>query len=148
MFLDRTVFEKNPIISCKKFNVARFVVINNFDIWDLTMIYFSEFSHHLEFFYEVYRKVIISTKFNLPRSHSIWEKSNPNLQKIQCCKNFNKELWHLTKLFFSESSHHQKTCMKYIEKSIFPPNFTFLGHRVFVKVAMLTCKNSMFKELR
>ena len=32
MFLGRTVFEKNPMLTCKKFNVAEIVVMNKFDI--------------------------------------------------------------------------------------------------------------------
>ena len=50
------------------------------------MLYFSESSYRLEHFCEVYRNVNIKAKFHVPRLHSILEKYNPNLQKIQSCK--------------------------------------------------------------
>ena len=82
--------------------------MNNFDIWDTAMLYFSESSHCLEHFDKAYTKEIIYAKFYLPRLHSIWEKSNPNLQKIQCCKIVeinNFDIWRPYKTIFFESSH-------------------------------------------
>ena len=63
MFLGHTVFVKNPMLSCKKFNVTGIVVMNNFEFFDTTMLYFSKYSHLLEHFYKVYRKVNIYAKF-------------------------------------------------------------------------------------
>ena len=57
MFLDHTVFEKNAMLTCKKFNVAcTIVLINNFDFSDTAMQYFSKSSQRLKHCYKLYNK--------------------------------------------------------------------------------------------
>ena len=48
IILGRTVFEKNPMLTLKKFNVAEIVVIINFEFEDTTMLYFFKFFDLLE----------------------------------------------------------------------------------------------------
>ena len=58
MFLGRTEFEKNAMLTCK-IQCYTNVLINNFDISDTAMLYFSESSQRLKHFHKLYRKVNI-----------------------------------------------------------------------------------------
>ena len=48
MFLGRTVFEKNAMANLQQIQCCTIVLINNFDISDTAMLYFSESSHRLK----------------------------------------------------------------------------------------------------
>ena len=73
----------------------------------------------------------MQTKFHVPRSHSFREKCDDNLKlashfsPILCDRG--------TGNFFCILTHMDTLCK---------PNFMFLGHTVFEKNAMITCKNS------
>ena len=147
ILLGCTVFEKNPILFCKKVNVARIVETSNFDIWDTTMLYFSESSQRLEHFYKVNRKVIIYAKFHVPRSHSIWEKLNPiscekfNVTRIVVIKNF--DIWDSAMLYFSKSSHRLEHFYKVYKKVNIYTKFDLCRSHRIKKKSNPNLQNSM-----
>ena len=73
----------------------------------------------------------LQTKFHVHRSHTFWEKCDDNLKlasqfsPILC----DQGTWN----FFCILTHMDTLCK---------PNFMFLGHTLFEKNAMITCKNS------
>ena len=56
MFLGPIVLEKNAMLTCKKIKCCTIVLINNFDILDTAMLYFSESSNRLKHFSKLYTK--------------------------------------------------------------------------------------------
>ena len=85
MFLGSTVFEKNAIILAK-IQSCTIVLINSFEILQVSIAFFSDTARlrNLTFFLYInpydYSK---QTKFYVPRSHSLREKCNNNLQKFK-----------------------------------------------------------------
>ena len=83
------------------------------------------------FLYTYPYRYSMQTKFHVPRSHSFREKCDDNLKfashfsPILC----DRGTWN----FFFILTHMDTLCK---------PNFMFLGHTVFEKNAMITCKNS------
>ena len=83
MFLGRTVFKKNTMLTCK---IQSCRIILTMSIFQGIIAFFSntERLKKIKFgVYKVYRYVNIWTKFDVPRSHSIQEKCDPNLQKLK-----------------------------------------------------------------
>ena len=56
MFLGRTVFEKKCDANSQKIQCCTIVLINNFDISDIAMLYFSESSKSQKHFYKLCKK--------------------------------------------------------------------------------------------
>ena len=56
MFLGCTVLEKKCDSNLQNIQCCTTVLINNFDISDTAMLYFSESFHLLKHFYKLYRK--------------------------------------------------------------------------------------------
>ena len=73
----------------------------------------------------------MQTKFHVPRSHSFREKCD---DKLKLASHFSQILYDRGTLNFFCILTHMDTLCK--------PNFMFLGHTVFEKKAMITCKNS------
>ena len=119
MFLGHTVFEKNAmIINNLKVSIALFsdtVRPRNLKFF----LYINPYGYSMQ------------TKFHVPRSHSFREKCDDILKlashfsPILC----DRGTWN----FFCILTHMDTLCK---------PNFMFLGHTVFEKNAMITCKNS------
>ena len=79
MFLGRTLFEKNAMI----FQSCIIVLINNFEILQVSIAYFSDTvrPRNLKIFLYINPYVYsLSTKFHVPRSHTFREKCNDNLK--------------------------------------------------------------------
>ena len=82
MFLGHTVFEKNAMIICKN-SKCTFVVINNFEILQVSIAFFSDTvrPRNLKFFLCINPYgYSMQTKFHVPRSHSFREKCDDNLK--------------------------------------------------------------------
>ena len=82
MFLCRTLFKKNAMITCK-IQSRTIVLINNFEILQVSIAFFSDTVRlrNLKFF--LYIKpygYTLQTKFHVPRSHTFREKCNDNLK--------------------------------------------------------------------
>ena len=133
MFLGHTVFEKMRWYLAK-IQSCTFALINNFEILQVSIAFFSDTvrPRNLKFFlyinpYGYY----MQNKFHVPRSHSFREKCDDILKlashfsPILC----DRGTWN----FFCILTHMDTLCK---------PNFMFLGHTVFEKNAMITCKNS------
>ena len=119
----------------KKFKVAQFALINNFEILQVSIAFFYDNvrPRKLKFFLYINPYgYSVQTKFHVPRSHSFREKCDDNLQigshfsPILCDRKN-------VKFFFVILTHMDTLCR---------PNFMFLGHTVFEKNAMITWKNS------
>ena len=133
MFLGHTVFEKNAMISSKIQSFA-FALINNFEILQVSIAFFSDtvWPRNLKFFLCINPYgYSMQTKFHVPRSHSFWEKCDHNLKLASHCAPIlcDRGTWN----FFCILTHMDTLCK---------PNFMFLGHTVFEKNAMISCKNS------
>ena len=133
MFLGYTVFEKNAMIICNN-SSCTFALINNFEILKVSIAFFSDTvrPRNLKFFLYINPYgYSMQTKFHVPRSHSFGEKCDDNLKiashfsSILC----DRGTWN----FFCILTHMDTLCK---------PNFMFLGHTVFEKNAMISCKNS------
>ena len=133
MFLGRTVFEKNAIISCKNSKLHN---CPNKQLWNFTRLHriFLRYcaTEELEiFFYINPYGYSLQTKFHVSRLHTFWEKCDDNLKlashysPILC----DRRTWN----FFYILTHMDTFCKS---------NFMFLGHTVFEKNAIITCKNS------
>ena len=86
MFLGRTLFEKNAMISCK-IQSCTIVLINNFEILQVSIAVFSDTVRlrNLKFFlYFNPYGYSLQTKFHVPRSHTFREKCDVTC-KIQRC---------------------------------------------------------------
>ena len=87
MFLGRTVFEKNAMLTCK-IQSCRIVLTLNFLQFSITSFEYCATEKHQIFLYKVYKKVNIYTKFHVPWSQSIREKRDANLQKFKVAELF------------------------------------------------------------
>ena len=128
MFLGRTLFKKNAMITCK-IQSCTIVLINNFKILQVSIAFFSDTvrPRNLKFF--LYFKpygYTLQTKFHVPRSHTFREKCDDNLKiaslfsPILCDRG--------TLNFFCILTHMDTLCK---------PNFMFLGRTLFEKNAMI-----------
>ena len=98
MFLGRTVFEKNELISCK-IQSCTIVIINNFEILQVSISFFSDTvrTRNLKFILYINPYGYSLQKiFDIPRSQSFWENSNDNLQNSELHNCPNKQLWNFT----------------------------------------------------
>ena len=118
----------------EKIQSCSFALISNFAILQVIIAFFSDivWPRNLKFFLYINPYgYSIQTKFQVHRSHSFWEKCDDNLKlashysPILC----DRETWN----FFCILTHMDTLCK---------PNFMFLGHTVFEKNTMITCKNS------
>ena len=83
MFLGRTVFEKKAMLRCKNSKLHN---CPNFEFFKVSITFFTN-TRNIKFgLNKVYSKVNILTKFHVPRSHSILEKCDANLQKLKVTK--------------------------------------------------------------
>ena len=83
MFLGRTVFEKNAMITCK-IQTCGIVLVNNFEILQVSIVFFSDTVRPRNLKYFLYFNPYgysMQTKFSVPRSHSFRETCNDTLQK-------------------------------------------------------------------
>ena len=135
MFLGRTLFEKNAMITCKNSKLHNCPIINNFEILQISIAFFSDTvrPRNLKFFLYINPYgYSLQTKFHVPRknskSHTFREKCDDNLKlashfsPILC----DRGTWN----FFCILTHMDTLCK---------PNFMFLGRTVFEKNAMITC---------
>ena len=116
------------ILSCT------FAEINNFEILQDSIAFFSDtvWPRNLKFFLYINPYgYSMQTKFHLPRSHSFREKCDDNMKLASHFSQilFEWETWN----FFCILTHMDTLCK---------PNFMFLGHKVFEKNVMISCKNS------
>ena len=135
MFLGRTVFGKNAMISCK---YSKLYNCPNKQLWNFTscIAFFSDAVRPRNLKFILYINTYgysLQKKFHVPRSHSFWENCDDNLQ---LASHFSQILcdwgtWNL----FCILTHIDTLCKK---------NFMFLSSTVFEKNAMITCKNSKF----
>ena len=82
MFLGRTLFEKNAMITCK-IQSCTIVLINNFEILQVSIAFFSDTvqPRNLKFFLYINPYgYSLQTKFHVPRSHTFREKCDDNLK--------------------------------------------------------------------
>ena len=121
MFLGRTLFEKNAMITWK-FSI---------EILQVSIAFFSDTvrPRNLKFFLYINPYgYSLQTKFHVPRSHTFREKCDDNLKlashfsPILC----DRGTWN----FFCILTHMDTLCK---------PNFMFLGRTLFEKNAMITC---------
>ena len=88
MFLGRTLFEKNAMITCK-IQSFKIVVINNFEILQDSIAFFSNTvrPRNLKFFLYINPYgYSLQTKFHVPRLHTFREKCDDN-SKLHNCPN-------------------------------------------------------------
>ena len=130
MFLGHTVFEKNCDDNLQKIQSCTFALINNFEILQVSIAFFSDTvrPRNLKFFLYINPfEYSMQTKFHVSRSHSFWEKCDDILKlashfsPILC----DRGTWN----FFCILTHMNTLCK---------PNFMFLGHTVFEKNAMIS----------
>ena len=117
-----------------KIQSCTIVLINNFEILQVSIAFFSNTvrPRNLKFFLYINPYgYSMQTKFHDPRSHTFREKCNDSLKlasyfsPIVC----DWGTWN----FFCILTHMDTFCK---------PNFMFLGRTLFVKNAMISCKNS------
>ena len=132
MFLGRTVFDEKCDDNLQKFKVTQFALINNFEILQVDIAFFSNTVRPRNLKFILYFNPYgysMQTKFHVPRSHSFWENDNlkfaSHFSPILC----DRGTWN----FFCILTHMDTVCK---------PNLMFLGQTVFEKNAMITCKNS------
>ena len=85
MFLGRTLFEKNAMITCKNQSYTT-VLINNFEILQVSIAFFSDSVRQRNLKFVLYINPYgysLQTKFHVPRSHTFPEKCDDNLQKFK-----------------------------------------------------------------
>ena len=85
MLLGHTVFEKNAMI-CYKNQGCTFALINNFEILQVSIAFFSDNVRPRNLKFVLYinpYKYSMQTKFHVPRSHSFREKCDDNLHKFK-----------------------------------------------------------------
>ena len=88
MFLGRTLFEKNAMITCK-IQSCTIVLINNFEILQVSIAFFfdTERPRKLKFFLSINPYgYSLQTKFHVPRSYTFREKCDDN-SKLHNCPN-------------------------------------------------------------
>ena len=82
MFLGHTLFEKNAMITCK-IQSCTIVLINNFEILQVSIAFFSDTVRPRNFKFVLYinpYRYSLQTKFHVPRSHTFREKCDDNLK--------------------------------------------------------------------
>ena len=85
MFLGRTLFEKNAMITCKNSKLYN-CTNKHFEILQIRIAFFSDTvrPRNLKFFLYINPYgYSLQTKFHVPRSHTFREKCDDNLQKFK-----------------------------------------------------------------
>ena len=112
--------------SLAKIQSCTFALINNFEILEVSIAFFSDtvWPRNLKFFFYINPyKYSMQTKFHVPRSYSFREKCDDNLKLPS----------HFSPILCNRGNGNSFCILTHMD-TLYKPNFMFLGHTVFEKI--------------